>query len=147
MEGAKDENNIIITEKEAKSLNEKEIEKNNIEILPINSNKSKIELKENKEIDDNNKNDKMNIEEEKVLKNITNENEIEETKKEKQNQLDIKKEIYRSRLTSLKESSCRNVNNYKIIKDHIGEGTFGMVFKAEYVGILLLKKEIKFLSK
>ena len=134
MEGAKDENNIIRTEKEAKSLNEKEIEKNNIEILPINSNKSKIELKENKEIDDNNKNDKMNIEEEKVLKNITNENEIEETKKEKQNQLDIKKEIYRSRLTSLKESSCRNLNNYKIIEDHIGEGTFGMVFKAEYVG-------------
>ena len=134
MEGAKDENNIIRTEKEAKSLNEKEIEKNNIEILPINSNKSKSELKENKEIDDNNKNDKMNIEEEKVLKNITNENEIEETKKEKQNQLDIKKEIYRSRLTSLKESSCRNLNNYKIIEDHIGEGTFGMVFKAEYVG-------------
>ena len=134
MEGAKDENNVIRTEKEAKSLNEKEIEKNNIEILPINSNKSKIELKENKEIDDNNKNDKMNIEEEKVLKNITNENEIEETKKEKQNQLDIKKEIYRSRLTSLKESSCRNLNNYKIIEDHIGEGTFGMVFKAEYVG-------------
>ena len=134
MEGAKDENNVIGTEKEAKSLNEKEIEKNNIEILPINSNKSKIELKENKEIDDNNKNDKMNIEEEKVLKNITNENEIEETKKEKQNQLDIKKEIYRSRLTSLKESSCRNLNNYKIIEDHIGEGTFGMVFKAEYVG-------------
>ena len=134
MEGAKDENNVIGTEKEAKSLNEKEIEKNNIEIRPINSNNSKIELKENKEIDDNNKNDKMNIEEEKVLKNITNENEIEETKKEKQNQLDIKKEIYRSRLTSLKESSCRNLNNYKIIEDHIGEGTFGMVFKAEYVG-------------
>ena len=134
MEGAKDENNVIGTEKEAKSLNEKEIEKNNIEILPTNSNKSKTELKENKEIDNNNKNDKMNVEEEKVLKNITNENEIEETKKEKQNQLDIKKEIYRSRLTSLKESSCRNLNNYKIIEDHIGEGTFGMVFKAEYVG-------------
>ena len=37
-------------------------------------------------------------------------------------------------MTSLKESSCRNLNNYKIIEDHIGEGTFGMVFKAEYVG-------------
>ena len=46
----------------------------------------------------------------------------------------IKKEIYRTRFPLINQTSCRNVNNYRIIEDHIGEGTFGMVFKAEYIG-------------
>ena len=46
----------------------------------------------------------------------------------------IKKEIYRTRYPLINQTSCRNVNNYRIIEDHIGEGTFGMVFKAEYIG-------------
>ena len=54
----------------------------------------------------------------------------------KQTQEIIKKEKYRTRFSSIKKTCCRNVKNYKIVEDHIGEGTFGMVFKAEYIGDL-----------
>ena len=76
----------------------------------------------------------MLIENEKVFNDIPNKNNNEELEKEKKKQENINKEIYRTRLTSIKETSCRSVNNYKIIEGHIGEGTFGMVFKAEYIG-------------
>jgi hypothetical protein len=72
------------------------------------------------------------------LSNNTNNNKniINEEKKEKKQTENIVKEIYRTRLPSNHHTGCRNVNNYKIIEDHIGEGTFGMVFKAEYIGDL-----------
>lgn len=129
MEGENKENNEKIKEKIIEE-NETENIKEKNEILPINSNKSQNELKENNENEGDNINNKNKIEDEKVLKNNTNEN-INKTN-EVENK--IKKEIYRKRLPFINESSCRNVNNYKIIEDHIGEGTFGMVFKAEYIG-------------
>ena len=112
MEREKDENN---------NNNENKNNSNKNNILPINESKN-----ENKEI-----NKKMDIEEN-IQENILNNNNL-ENKKLDTNEI-IKKEIYRTRLSSIKESACRNVNNYKIIEGHIGEGTFGMVFKGEYIG-------------
>ena len=106
--------------------------KEKIEILPLNSNnqqnKEKKEKKENNENSQYN-NNIINIEE-KEMPNEMNEKEKEKLKQE----CIIKKEIYRTRLPLINHTSCRNVNNYKILEDHIGEGTFGMVFKAEYIG-------------
>ena len=138
MEGAKNEE-IINNEKTKEQIlnnNDKEIAENTnkIEILPKTSNQSLKESKEkniNEDVEMKNIND---IKEKDVLKNITNINKKEDSEKEKPNQENIKKEIYRTRLSSIKETSCRSLNNYKIIEGHIGEGTFGMVFKAEYIG-------------
>jgi cyclin-dependent kinase 12/13 len=66
--------------------------------------------------------------------NENNKNIIDDKKNNKPPQEKITKEKYMTRLPELKGTGCRNVNNYKILEDHIGEGTFGMVFKAEYVG-------------
>ena len=131
MEGAKKENEI---KKEENFLNNKnsenKIEKENI--IPSNSKLPK----QNEELIDNHNdniisnNNIMDIEEEILNKNKKEESEKDKSKKENI----IKKEIYRTRLPLINQTSCRNVNNYKIIEDHIGEGTFGMVFKAEYIG-------------
>ena len=132
MEGAKKENEI---KKEENFLNNKnsenKIEKENI--IPSNSKLPK----QNEELIDNHNdniisnNNIMDIEEEEIL----NKNKKEESEKDKSKKENIiKKEIYRTRLPLINQTSCRNVNNYKIIEDHIGEGTFGMVFKAEYIG-------------
>ena len=113
MEGAKNDNDLKNANTKNKFLNEKEIDSgvNKQNILPSYPNETKNELKENIENINVNKENKIDIEEEKVIKNMNNHND----KKDK-------------------ETSCRNVNNYKIIEEHIGEGTFGMVFKAEYIG-------------
>ena len=126
MEGAKKEDDKRSIETNEKINDENEINKKekDKDILPSEINKQ--ELKENKE--------NMIIEKEKVLNEMDNKNNSEELEKEKSKQETINKEIYRTRLTSIKETSCRSINNYKIIEGHIGEGTFGMVFKAEYVG-------------
>ena len=135
MEGAKNENNLGNVNTKEKLLNEKDGGKNNANVLPSDSNEAKKEIKENIEKENMNKDNKIDIEEEKVLKNMNNYNDKkEDLEKEKIKKENIKKEIYRTRLSSIKETSCRNVNNYKIIEEHIGEGTFGMVFKAEYIG-------------
>ena len=101
------------------------------DILPIEQKKPQNEQKENTANMNMNLDNKMDVEEEKVINNNNKNNneDIEKPIKEI-----INKEIYRTRLTSIKETSCRNVNNYKIIEGHIGEGTFGQVFKAEYIG-------------
>ena len=129
MEGANNDSNKANADTKGKILNNNEIDKKNDEkdILPVEQKKASIELKENNVIMNLNIDNKIDIEEEKVIQN--NNEEIEKHKKEI-----INKEIYRTRLTSIKETSCRNVNNYKIIEGHIGEGTFGQVFKAEYIG-------------
>ena len=137
MEGAKNENDLKNANTKNKFLNEKEIDSgmNKPKILPSYSNETKNELKENIENENMNKENKIDIEEEKVIKNMNNHNDKkEDSEKDKIKKDSIKKEIYRTRLSSIKETSCRNVNNYKIIEEHIGEGTFGMVFKAEYIG-------------
>ena len=137
MEGAKNENDLKNANTKNKFLNEKEIDSgvNKSNILPSYPNETKNELKENIENINVNKENKIDIEEEKVIKNMNNHNDKkEDSEKDKIKKDSIKKEIYRTRLSSIKETSCRNVNNYKIIEEHIGEGTFGMVFKAEYIG-------------
>ena len=131
MEGAKKENEI---KKEENFLNNKnsenKIEKENI--IPSNSKlpKQNAELIDNHNDNIISNNNIMDIEEEILNKNKKEESEKDKSKKENI----IKKEIYRTRLPLINQTSCRNVNNYKIIEDHIGEGTFGMVFKAEYIG-------------
>ena len=129
MEGANIDSNKANADTKGKILNNNEIDKKQDEkdILPVEQKKASIELKENNVNMNLNIDNKIDIEEEKVFQN--NNEEIEKHKKEI-----INKEIYRTRLTSIKETSCRNVNNYKIIEGHIGEGTFGQVFKAEYIG-------------
>ena len=89
--------------------------------------------KENNDMNGNNKNIDLN-QKESGKENETNKNIIEIKKNNKPPQEKVIKEKYRTRLPELKGTGCRNVNNYKILEDHIGEGTFGMVFKAEYVG-------------
>ena len=122
MEGAKNDNNIEMKDNHIDNNNNKD----NKDILPLNSNKEKNEeAKENNYINNNNI---IDIKE----KEIINEKEKEKEKSKEENI--IKKEIYRTRLPLINHTSCRNVNNYKILEDHIGEGTFGMVFKAEYIG-------------
>ena len=139
MEGAKKENEI---KKEENFLNNKNSE-NKIEKENINPSNSKLP-KQNEELIDNHNDNKisnnniMDIEEEEIL----NKNKKEESEKDKSKKENIiKKEIYRTRLPLINQTSCRNVNNYKIIEDHIGEGTFGMVFKAEYIGDSKKKKK------
>ena len=98
---------------------------NNNNILPIKETKNDniIDRNNNENIEINKKMSlELNEENNQEKENITNNNNLN------------KKEIYNKRLPSIKESSCRSVNNYKIISEHIGEGTFGMVFKAEYIG-------------
>ena len=89
--------------------------------------------KENNDMNGNNKNKDLN-QKENGKENESNKNIIDDKKNNKPPQEKITKEKYMTRLPELKGTGCRNVNNYKIIEDHIGEGTFGMVFKAEYVG-------------
>ena len=138
MEGAKNEKEKENDNKKACDLNDEKIDttKKSDIIFPSNSNNlQKEESKENNEKPQNNKNNKNNkmlIEEEKEIQNNIDENNKEKIEKEKEK--DIKKEKYRTRLSSINETGCRSVNNYKIIEEHIGEGTFGMVFKAEYIG-------------
>ena len=129
---------------ENKKEDEKEIKKENDNIKE--ENKMKIEkeeikvdikenniLKENKLINNSNNIKEGNIGKENKINNndnrIINDNKYFLKKKE-----EYKKEKYRTRSSLIKKTGCRNVNNYKIIEEHIGEGTFGMVFKAEYVG-------------
>ena len=135
MEGAKNEKERENDNKVTSGLNDEKIDttKKSDIIFPSNSNNlQKEESKENNEKPPNNKNNKMLIEEEKEIQNNIDENNKEKIENEKEK--DIKKEKYRTRLSSINETSCRSVNNYKIIEEHIGEGTFGMVFKAEYIG-------------
>ena len=96
-------------------------------------NKDEKEINNNEKPENENKNNEMEIEENIELNNNNNNNENLEKEKLKQDNI-IKKEIYRTRLPLINQTSCRNVNNYRIIEEHIGEGTFGMVFKAEYIG-------------
>ena len=96
-------------------------------------NKDEKEFNNNEKPENENKNNEMEIEENIELNNNNNNNENLEKEKLKQDNI-IKKEIYRTRLPLINQTSCRNVNNYRIIEEHIGEGTFGMVFKAEYIG-------------
>ena len=131
-ESNKDNNN--------KDNNNKDIKDNKTENNKTDNNKENNNKNENAHKDNNNK-DNKNINNTDEQNRITNTN-------EKSNNIvssiikneiippkeNIIKEKYRARLSSIKKTACRNVNNYKIIEDHIGEGTFGMVFKAEYVG-------------
>ena len=129
-----------ISENNNHNINNDKSKMDNV-ISDIKNNKNENKNEENKNNFNLNKEKekKMEIEEEKEEKNMK-ENEVNINEKEKENgikppkQEEIVKEIYRTRLSSRKKTGCRNVNNYKIIEDHIGEGTFGMVFKAEYVG-------------
>ena len=151
-------NNLIINEnskndknKEDTKIIEKEKDNNNNEnnnmIIEnedfknhnINNNKINNDIKiDNKVYENNNNLNKESKKEEQSKKeNIVNYNKInniDDKNEIKQLPGNIIKEKYRTRLSSIKHTGCRNVNNYKIIEDHIGEGTFGMVFKAEYVG-------------
>ena len=95
-------------------------------------NKDEKEINNNEIPEKENKNNEMEIEENIELNNNNNDENLEKEKLKQDNI--IKKEIYRTRLPLINQTSCRNVNNYRIIEDHIGEGTFGMVFKAEYIG-------------
>ena len=126
----------IIVQPEIKNINTiikgEEIDKEkNCKINDKNEEENSV--KDNIKIENNNKNDENeNIQnkEEKKDNNIMNIYQL------KQTQEIIKKEKYRTRFSSIKKTCCRNVKNYKIVEDHIGEGTFGMVFKAEYIGDL-----------
>ena len=124
------ENNKITIENENEKLKKEKSLNNNNEIMKKDENDKIIKedyLKEeqkslNKENEKDEKNKNDNIINTEIKKDL------------KSSQDNIQKEKYRTRLSSIKKTSCRNVNNYKIIEDHIGEGTFGMVFKAEYIG-------------
>ena len=132
-ESNKDNNN--------KDNNNKDIKDNKTENNKTDNNKENNNKNENAQKDNNNNKDNKNINNTDEQNRITNTNEKSnnivssiiknEIVQPKEN---IIKEKYRARLSSIKKTACRNVNNYKIIEDHIGEGTFGMVFKAEYVG-------------
>ena len=125
-------NNNVINDKSSNN----NIENNNLKKennTEKNNNLNKENKNENKMIIEEEKEEKIKKENDINKNKINNEKEKEKEKKPSQ-QENIVKEIYRTRLPSKKKTCCRNVNNYKIIEDHIGEGTFGMVFKAEYVG-------------
>ena len=139
----KENDNININDNLKKvngNLNNNQNQKN--ENLKEKENNSKKENeKDNKDNIKNENNDMNGINKNKDLnqkesgkENETNKNIIEVNKNNKPPQEKIVKEKYMTRLPELKGTGCRNVNNYKILEDHIGEGTFGMVFKAEYVG-------------
>ena len=139
------ENNNMVIENENEEPKKDNNNTNNDNTNNVNNN-----IINDKDKNENNRKDN-NLKEEK--KSIDKENEKNEQKKDdkKNNEIiintdikdelkpvqdNIQKEKYRTRLSSIKKTGCRNVNNYKIIEDHIGEGTFGMVFKAEYIGDL-----------
>ena len=141
-------NNLInssLSEKDEKCIIKKE---NNTKEEIIETNNILIEKDLNKEkkikIDNINEEEKENEKKENINKNDENNNIQNVDENMKNNSLYIsplnqakdiiKKEKYRTRISSIKKTGCRNVNNYKIVEDHIGEGTFGMVFKAEYIG-------------
>ena len=107
----------------------KKDEQNDKVDLNIDNLKNNNNNKDNKQLENENKTYLPNKKENENNINYHEDKKDLETKKE-----NIKKEKYRTRLPTLKRTGCRNVNNYKIIEEHIGEGTFGMVFKAEYVG-------------
>ncbi len=113
--------------------NEKQKEKENNDKTENKKDNNDNIKKENIDMNGNNKNKEQN-QNESGKENEANKNIIQVSKNNNPPQVKIVKEKYRTRLPELKGTGCRNVNNYKILEDHIGEGTFGMVFKAEYVG-------------
>ena len=132
----KDKKNINFSYKEDSFKGNSNIEndfvknKINIESYKFNDNikesnklldkeKPKIDLKSN-----------LNISENKNSNNTINKNkeDIKNCNEEK-----IITKIYRKEI-SIKDWGCRNLDSYNIIKNPVGEGTFGTVFKAYYKG-------------
>ena len=156
--------NNLINENSQKNKNISEEKNNKMEIEDNNNNKDNNSKDINNSKDTNNskdinsENNKIDNNKENNNKNENNKSNNDINYKNEQNKItnineknnniissiitnkvvppkeNIVKEKYRARLPSIKKTGCRDVNNYKIIEDHIGEGTFGMVFKAEYVG-------------
>ena len=108
-----------ITKKKENEENSVKFELNNKEeVKNINeeNNKNKEEIKNNEEIKKEIKDNNNNKENE---KKENNENIINKTQK---------------RQMSIKDWGCKSLDQYDILKNPVGEGTFGTVFKAYYKG-------------
>ena len=130
-----DKNNEIDINKNEKNKDEnqelKEEAKINILEKEINKDYIKnniIDIKEKEEINDenqeNNKESKKHILEKQI---------IEKEKKEENENPNIEKKSYKKELP-LKDWGCKTIDNYEIIKEPVGGGSYGTVFKAYYKG-------------
>ena len=102
-----------------------------------NEKKENIEENRIKTIDEKNEKEKSN-----ENKNIINQNEAKKLNEEIKNE--EKKEEPNKKIRNevpIREWACRNLKEYNIIKDPIGSGSYGTVFKAFYVGSQLYAKE------
>ena len=95
-----------------------------------NDNDKKDDLKNNNQNDEeknkqeNSNNNNMNIDKEKDI-NSQNKQEKEKPKKKERNEVPIK------------DWPCRTLKEYKLISDPIGSGSYGTVFKGNYIGLKL----------
>ena len=115
-----------------KNNNEKDINQKEEKISNISDNNEKNEKDKPTE-----KKDKENID--KIYKENFNNNKIplneEKDKKEKEKKMEkslSKKEHIRR--VPIKNWPCRSLNEYKIINDPVGKGSYGIVYKAYYIG-------------
>ena len=113
---------------------EKDIEKKEIIINNISNENKKNEKDkstEKKEKESNEKIYKENFNNNIIPLNEDKEKKIEEKNKEKEKSLS--KQV-KTRRVPIKNWPCRSLNEYKIINDPVGKGSYGIVYKAYYIG-------------
>ena len=113
---------------------EKDIEKKEIIINNISNENKKNEKDkstEKKEKESNEKIYKENFNNNIIPLNEDKEKKIEEKNTEKEKSLSKK---VKTRRVPIKNWPCRSLNEYKIINDPVGKGSYGIVYKAYYIG-------------
>ena len=115
--------------------NDKNDKNNNINKKDSLSNNISKENETNK-IKEKSDKDKENIEEKKNKENIIGLDE--NIEKEEKNNLENKREninnYHNRKQMSLKDWACRTLKEYKLDNNPVGQGTYGLVYKAQYIG-------------